>query len=100
MLSTFICYKIDDVVAADVPDTKLSEIGMLYGDILAYRHAFKSNKIQTKSYEEKAEELRKKIRRNHQFGMSKSKRSVKGQDSFNVTFSLKCMEKKAYAVKR
>ena len=55
LLPSFICYKIDDFVAPKVAESKLLEIGLVYGDILAYKQIFVDPTVSTiKSYEERA----------------------------------------------
>ena len=101
VLPSFVCHKIDDTVATDVTDAKLSDVGLLYGDILSYRHTFQSEKVKViKSYEEKAEELRKKLRKTHNIGSKSNQSAATTKDTFNITFSLKCIEKKTYVLKR
>lgn len=68
-LAAFVCYKIDDGVALKVTDAKLMELGLIYGDILAFRQTFpemtSSSSSHEMSYDETAEQLKKQIKRNH-----------------------------------
>ena len=72
------------------------EIGLVYGDILLYRQLFPGKDTTQKSYEEKKEELKKKLKRSHNFGKNKEKRQI----SYKITFGLKCYENKGYICKR
>ena len=37
VLTAFVCYKFDDIVALKVTGAKLMKLGLMYGDILALR---------------------------------------------------------------
>ena len=37
VLAAFVCYKFDDIVALKVTCAKLRQLGLMYGDILAFR---------------------------------------------------------------
>ena len=76
ILGTFICFKIDDTIAHNVCDQKLMEIGLVYGDILLYRQLFPGKATSQKSYEERKDELKKKLKRTHNFGKNKEKRQI------------------------
>lgn len=95
------CNKIDNDVAPNVNDAKLMELGLVYGDILAYRQKFPvASSSKTKSYYERAEELKTRIKRSHTIGTDKLNRNVKVSQTVKVTFGLKCLEKKQYVSKR
>ena len=103
MLQTsFVCYKIDDFVASKVTDSKLMEMGLVYGDILAFRQVFPDSITpSTMNYEERAEELKKQLKRNHTIGNKDAKnRNLKVRETIKVTFALKCYEKKIFVCKR
>ncbi|XP_057300474.1 uncharacterized protein LOC130632632 [Hydractinia symbiolongicarpus] len=90
LLNSFILNKIDDNVAPQVEQQKLVELGLAYGDILSYRLIFALPVVEEKSYHEKADELRKILKRAH---------SGKGhsleQDFIDIeTYGLSCRDKK------
>ena len=95
-MRTFICFKTDDTVAHNVNDQNLMEIALVYGDILLYRQLFPGKDTTQKSYEERKEELEKRLKRTHNFGKNKEKRQI----SYKFTFGLKYYEKKGYVCKR
>ena len=72
------------------------KFGLVCGYILLYRRLFPGKDTTQKSYEEKKEELKKKLKRTYNFGENKEKRQI----SYNITFGLKCYEKKGYICKR
>ena len=53
----------DDTVAHNVNNQKLMEIELVYGDILLYRQFFSGKDTTQKSYEDRKEELKKKLKR-------------------------------------
>ena len=67
LLNSFLFNKIDDRIAHSVETSKLFEMGLVYGDNIAFRNAFPSENIKTvSSYKEKAKELQKeKIKKTH-----------------------------------
>ena len=72
------------------------EIGLVYEDILLYQQLFPGKDTTQKSYEERKEELKKKLKRTHKFGKNKEKQQI----FYKITFGLKCCEKKSYICKR
>ena len=72
------------------------EIGLVYGDILLYRQLFPAKDTIQKSYEERKEELKKKLKKTYNFGKNKEKQQI----CYKITFGLKCYEKKSYSCKR
>ena len=60
MLSTFVVSKIDDHCAAAI-ETKLENMGLAYGDIITFWQIFDQSSRE-KTYKERAEELRKKLK--------------------------------------
>ena len=81
---------------------KLTEIGLMYGDILAYHHeAFKeSENNNTTTYEERAAELKSRLKRSHIIRMGGNKKPIKVQETIKVVFAIKCLENKAYVAKK
>ena len=76
-------------------------MGLVYGDILAYKQAFElAASSACKSYEERAAELKQKLKRTHVFGKDSKDRDIKVNETYKVTFGLKCYEKKSYVAKR
>ena len=61
MLSTFVGNKIDDHCAAAIETTKLENMGLAYGDIITFWQIFDQSSRE-KTYKERAEELRKKLK--------------------------------------
>ena len=91
----------DDQIAGKVSNDKLMEIGLMYGDMLAFRQFFGSGSTeQFVSYEERAAELKKKIKRNHVFGRNVNDKPIKAPQTIKVTFGLKCLERRVYVAKR
>eukprot|EP00794_Sanderia_malayensis_P002665 gene2665-3082_t len=83
LLPAFQVNKIDDDVATSCSDAKLLEIGLVYGDILSFRKKFnqdnKDGNIgnqKAKTYEERAEELRKRIKKTHTNRLDANNRAV------------------------
>ena len=72
------------------------EIGPVYVDILLYWQLLRGKDTTQKSYEEKKEELKKKLKRTQNFGKNKEKQQI----CHKITFGLKCYEKKGYICKR
>lgn len=82
-----------------VTDAKLMELGLAYGDILAFRQTFPemaSSSSHVMSYEQRSEQLKKQIKRNHSIG----NHSIKIKKTVKVTFSLKYFEKNNFVCKR
>ena len=78
----------------------------MYGDILSFRRKFnqdsKNGNIcnqKAKTYEERAEELRKRIKKTHTNRLDASNRAVMVKPTYHVSFGLKCLEKKKYTLK-
>lgn len=89
MLNVFKVNKIDDSCAAGVDTAKLISIGLAYGDIITYRQVFKTaSSIVEKSYKERADELKKRLKRPH------SKDTWKRNESkmLSIQVGLKCAE--------
>eukprot|EP00794_Sanderia_malayensis_P001314 gene1314-1460_t len=106
LLPAFQVNKIDDDVATSCSDAKLLEIGLVYGDILSFRKKFnqdnKDGNIgnqKAKTYEERAEELRKRIKKTHTNRLDANNRAVMVKPTYQVSFGLKCLEKKKYTLK-
>eukprot|EP00794_Sanderia_malayensis_P002220 gene2220-2527_t len=99
---SFLCNKIDDKVAGNVNDSKLMELGLAYGDILAYRQCFPmASSSKTLSYHERGNELKAKLKRNHSIGEKDIlHRSVKVNELIKITIGLKCLEQHNYVCKR
>ena len=55
-------YKIDDACGSQVEEEKLVTLGIVYGNILNYKQTF-CQKKERKLYMDRADELRRKIRR-------------------------------------
>ena len=100
-LPTFQCYKIDYQIAGKSSNDKLMEIGLMYGDMLAFRQVFGNGSTeQFVSYGEMAAELKKKTKRNHVFGRKINDKPIKAPQTIKVTFGLKCLEHRVYVAKR
>lgn len=85
----FICYKIDDELTCKVSNEKLTEIGLLYGDILAYHQTFKENENIT-PYEQRAAELRSRLKRSHTVRMGSNNKPIKMKETIKVVFGIMC----------
>ena len=68
----------------------------VYGDILLYRQLFPGKDTTQKSYEERKEELKKKLKKTYNSGKIKEKQQI----CYKINFGLKCYEKKGYSCKR
>ena len=90
MLSTFVVNKIDDHCAAAVETTKLENMGLAYGDIITFRQIFDQSSRE-KTYKERAEELRKKIKRSHTKEKCQTNQTII-QKCLSVNIGLKCVE--------
>ena len=95
--------KIDDNIANKCSDAKLLEMGLIYGDLLSFREFF-PDKCRTvddtmKTYAERSEELKKKLKRTHTSRIDTINRPVTVKSSYGVTFGLKCYEKTKYTLK-
>ena len=87
LLNSFVTAKIDDNVASQAEDIKLSEIGLTYGDILLYRQMFPldANSNSVTSYKEKMRELKENITRTHSERSDKMNRSISINETYRVT---------------
>ena len=98
--------KIDDTIANKCTDTKLLELGLVYGDLLSFREVF-SNKVLKESltsskiltYEERADVLKERLKQSHTGRIDSRSRPVTVKATYNVSFGLKCYEKKKYTLK-
>ena len=100
-MHSFICYKIDDEIACKVSNEKLTEIGLMYGDILAYHETFKeSENNNTPTYEQRAAKLKSRLKRGHIIRMRSNKKPIKVQETIKVVFGITCLENKAYVAKK
>lgn len=90
MLSTFVVNKINDHCAAAVETTKLENMGLAYGDIITFRQIFDQSSRE-KTYKERAEELRKKIKRSHTKEKCQTNQTII-QKCLSVNIGLKCVE--------
>lgn len=101
LLPNFICLKIDDNVASNISDHKLLEMGLVYGDLLAFKQMFTDPRsCIMKSYEQRSEELKKELKKTHVFGTDVKNRKIRVSDTYKVTFGLKCFNKRTYVAKR
>ena len=96
MLNNVLIFKPDDTVAHNVNDQKVTEIGLVYEDILMYWQLLPRKDTTQKSYKEKKEEFTKKLKRTHNVGKNKEKQQV----SYKITFGLKRYEKKGCICER
>ena len=68
----------------------------MYGDILAYQETFKeSENDNTTTYEQRAAELKSRLKRSHIIRMGSNKKPIKVQETIKVVFGIKCLENKA-----
>ena len=73
----------------------------MYGDILAYHETFKeSENNNTTTYEQRAAELKSRLKRSHIIRMGSNKKPIKVQETIKVVFGIKCLENKAYVAKK
>ena len=73
----------------------------MYGDILAYHETLKeseNNNITT--YEQRAAELKNRLKRSHIIRMGSNKKLIRVQETIKVVFGIKCFENKAYVAKK
>ena len=73
----------------------------MYGDILAYHETFKeSENNNTTIYEQRAAELKSRLKRSRIIRMGSNKKPIKVQETIKVVFEIKCLENKAYDAKK
>ena len=73
----------------------------MYGDILAYHETFKeSENNNTTTYEQRAAELKSRLKRSRLIRMGSNKKPIKVQETIKVVFGIMCLENKAYVVKK
>ena len=99
LYNLFVVNKINDEIAHCVDTTKLLEIGLVYGDIIAFRQTFPSSESKLSTYKQKADELRKKIQKTHAGRNDALNRPVTIHKVYQVTFGIKCLEKNKYVLK-
>lgn len=106
LISGFVVNKIDDTVASQCTDEKLLQLGLVYGDLLSFRKHFPGPKTEisdakttVKSYSERAEELKQKLKRTHTGRINACQRPVTIKANYHVSFGLKCWEKSKYRLK-
>ena len=99
MLHSFVCYKINDEIACKVSNEELTEIDLMYGDILVYHQTFKENENIT-TYEQRAAELKNRSKKSHTIRMGIINKPIKVKETINVVFGIKCLENKAYVARR
>ena len=95
MIYSFIAHKIDDSVANAVSESKLAELGLVYGDVIAFKAEFCPSV--TSTFRERAAELKRKIKRTE--AMDKLHRPIHVKPYIKVLFCLKCFENKRYRLK-
>ena len=73
----------------------------MYGDILAYHEAFKeSENNNTTTYEQRAAELKSRLKRSRIIRMESNKKPIRVQETIKVIFEINCSENKAYVAKK
>ena len=73
----------------------------MYGDILAYHETFKeSENNNTTTYEQRAAELKNRLKGSRIIRMESNKKPIKVQETIKVVFEIKCLENKAYVAKK
>ena len=96
----FFAAKLDDSVASKLPHNKLLELGLVYGDIIAFKMAFPDASAKgSTSYFERAKELKTKLGMVHSKKNDKLERPILIKNVFPVNVSLKCKEKDKYVLK-
>ena len=96
MLNLFEAFKaneIDDACASQVEEEKLVTLGLGYGNILNYKQTF-CQKKERKSYMDREDELRRKIRRVHSGKSNTVNKAIYVQKFYAVNTGIKCMEAK------
>ena len=91
LFETFKAHKIDDICASQVQEEKLVTLGLAYGDILNYKQTFCQNK-ESKSYMNRADELRRKITCVHSGKTNTANKPVYVQKVYTVNVGIKCKE--------
>ena len=98
----FFSAKLDDSVVAKLTTCKLLELGLVYGDIIAFKVAFPEEVLEEnkeKTYSERAKDLKEKLSMVHSKKNDTKNRPVHVKSVFEVNFSLKCKEKDKYVLK-
>ena len=106
LINSFMISKIDDTFAEKVDISKLLELGLVYGDVIAYRQFFSTqnnvndnNSNKVLSYKERAAELKAKIQRTHSGRVDAMNRPISVHKTYQVMFGIKCLENKKYKLK-
>ena len=104
MINNFIVNKIDDTVAPRCEEKLLLDLGLIYGDILAFKETFStsstsSNQPKAMFYRERARQLQVNLKRTHTERLNSSKKPITVKTHFGVTFGLKCLEDNKYVHK-
>eukprot|EP00111_Clytia_hemisphaerica_P000303 TCONS_00000779-protein len=97
LLETFKVHKIDDTVLKSVDDLTLANLGLAYGDVIAFKLKFKESETNPqKTYESRLQNLKDKMNISRQRTDRKDakNRSISVKNVFKMTLFLKCFEKK------
>ncbi|XP_066913083.1 uncharacterized protein [Clytia hemisphaerica] len=98
LLETFLNNKIDDDIAPYVENSKLEELGLVYGDIAAFRDTFSRQPTAVPTYKDRAKKLKMKIKK-ETTQLNAANKPIYIKSKFDVQLSLKCYEKKGYQLK-
>ena len=99
LLNSFVIQKINDEIAFAAETPKLLEIGLVYGDLIAFRQRFPApleNNNNITNYHERAKELKQKVLKKHSGRKDILERPICINRSYAVTFGFKYHERGRY----
>ena len=99
LLNSFVIQKINDEIAFAAETPKLLEIGLVYGDLIAFRQRFPApleNNNNITNYHERAKELKQKVLKKHSGRKDILERPISINRSYAVTFGFKYHERGRY----